>query len=40
VKTAWGNKRLTDGAKFDLGRTDQEQGFIIKSEKQALKNGT
>jgi hypothetical protein len=32
VKTAWENKRLTDGTKLDLGRTDQEQGFIVKPE--------
>jgi hypothetical protein len=32
VKIAWENKRLTDGTKLDLGRTDQEQGFVVKPE--------
>jgi hypothetical protein len=32
VKVAWENKRLTDGTKLDLGRTDQEQGFLVKPE--------
>ena len=32
VKMAWENKRLTDGTKLNLGRTDQEQGFVVKPE--------
>ena len=32
VKIAWENKRLTDGTRLNLGRTDQEQGFIVKPE--------
>ena len=32
IKIVWENKRLTDGTKLNLGRTDQEQGFVVKPE--------
>jgi hypothetical protein len=31
VIAAWTKRRLTDGSKLRLGRTDREQGFIVRS---------
>lgn len=32
VKRAWQSRKFSDGAKIDLGRTDDEQGFIVRPD--------